>query len=201
MELFRLDQGIMREEAMRSPNRGCESRSHAVQRSKYRPGTEYKKGLYPCVEENIICGLLSQILNLDLYCDFVTFKISCSAFRFWAVMRITQQLTLPLLAVTSSLAFLAHGMPHDGSSIDDVLGLHKRDATSNYVVYPKDTTNKDQATAIGNLLKSVVSDPTTISVHDTNKGVFFWGAPLTSANAQKVGADSNVSLCRHLRSL
>jgi len=116
-------------------------------------------------------------------------------------MRITQQLTLPLLAVTFSLAFVAHGMPHDGSSIDDALGLHKRDATSDYVVYPKDTTNKDQATAIGNLLKGVVSDAKNISVHDTNKGVFFWGAPLTSANAQKVGADSNVSLCSHLRSL
>ena len=104
-------------------------------------------------------------------------------------MRIPHSLTLTLLAATSSLAFVAHGMPHEG-----------RENTANYVVYPKDIRNKDQATAITTLLKGVVSDPTKIHVADTSKGTFFWGAPLNSDNAQIVRADSNVRMCSHLRS-
>ena len=115
-------------------------------------------------------------------------------------MRITQQLALPLLAVIYSLVLVAHGMPHVGSVIDDAVAPSKRDDMNYYVVYPKDTTNKDQATAIGSLLEGVVSDPTTISVHDTDKRVLFWSVPLTSANAQKVAADSNVRMCRQIRS-
>lgn len=114
-------------------------------------------------------------------------------------MRIPHQLTLTLLAVFSSIAYIAYGMPHEGSVID-ALGPSKRDGTANYVVYPKDTTNKDQAKAITTLLKGVVTDPNQIYVSDTDKRTLFWGAPLTSGNAQKVRADSNVRMCSHLRS-
>ncbi len=114
-------------------------------------------------------------------------------------MRIAPQLALTLPAVISSLALVAHGMPHEGSIID-ALALLRRDDTANYVVYPKDFRNKDQATAITNLLKGVVSDPTRIHVSDTSKGTFFWGASLNSDNAHKVRADSNVRMCNPLQS-
>ena len=114
-------------------------------------------------------------------------------------MKIQQPLTLPLLVVISLLPFLSHGMPQVGSITNDGPSISKRDDTSSYVVYSKDSTNKDQATAIGNLLRSVVSDPKSISVHDSDLGVAFWSAPLTSGNAKKVGADSNVRKPVHLR--
>lgn len=106
-------------------------------------------------------------------------------------MQILQQLTVSLLTATSSLAFVTHGMPQFGS---DDQSLIKRDDTSNSVVYPKDFANKTQATAIGNLLKALVSDPKSISVHGGNLGIAFWGVPLTSAEAQKVEADPNVRI-------
>ena len=112
-------------------------------------------------------------------------------------MRVPHQLALTLLAISSSLAFVAHGIPHPRPLID-ALALFTRDDTANYVVYPKDTANKDQATSITTLLKDVVSDPDKIYVSDTSKGTFFWGVPLTSDNAQKVRADSNVRMCTTL---
>lgn len=114
-------------------------------------------------------------------------------------MKIQQQLTLPLLVVISLLALLSHGMPQARSVADDGPSISKRDDTSNYVVYSKDSTNKDQATAISNLLKDVVSDPKSISAHGSDLGVAFWSAPLTPDNAKKVGADSNVRKPVHLR--
>lgn len=114
-------------------------------------------------------------------------------------MKIQQQLTLPLLAVISSLASQSHGMPQAGSITDVGPPSSKRDDISNYVVYSKDSNNKDQATAIGSLLKDVVSDPKSISVHDSDLGVAFWSVPLTPDNAKKVGADSNVSKSAPLR--
>lgn len=85
-------------------------------------------------------------------------------------------------------------MPPIGPVIDDYLSLIKREDTHNYVVYFKDSTNKDKTTAICNLLKGLVTDPNLISVHDSDLGVAFWSAPLTSNNAKKVEADSNVSM-------
>ena len=75
--------------------------------------------------------------------------------------------------------------------------LINRDNTANYVVYPKDATNKDQATAINNLLEGLVSDKSKIYISNTDKVTLFLSAPLTSDNAQKVGSDSNVCYCIH----
>ncbi|KAL8853327.1 MAG: hypothetical protein Q9221_001803 [Calogaya cf. arnoldii] len=83
-------------------------------------------------------------------------------------------------------------MPQQGSSTDGKPATSKRADTSNYVIYAKDSTNKDQTTAIGDLLKGVVSDSKNISVHESDLGVAFWGVPLTSDAAKKAGADSNV---------
>lgn len=111
----------------------------------------------------------------------------------------TVKLTLMLPAVISWLAFVDHGMPHEESVING-LAPSKRDNSANYVVYPKDSTNKEQAAAITALLKSILSDPTQIYISSTNIITAFWAVPLTSDNAQKVRADSNVRMCSHLRS-
>lgn len=108
-------------------------------------------------------------------------------------MRITQQLALMPLTVISSLVFTTHGVSHEGS-VTDAPTLFGRDDTANYAVYPKDTQNEDQATAIYTLLEGMVPDPTTIFNSTTDNGSqhWFWGVPLTSANAEKVKGDSNV---------
>lgn len=105
------------------------------------------------------------------------------------------------LTLLFSLAFIVHGVPHQESAVD-APKLFGRDDTANYVVYPKNTTDQDQAKAIQTLLEGVVSEPTTIYVSSTdqNSKTWFWGVPLTSGNAQKVGADSNVRMCNHFRS-
>ncbi|KAL8646758.1 MAG: hypothetical protein Q9226_006726 [Calogaya cf. arnoldii] len=79
-------------------------------------------------------------------------------------------------------------MPQQGSSTDGKPVISKRADTSNYVIYAKDSTNKGQTTAIGDLLKGVVSDSEEISVHESDLGVAFWGVPLTPDAAKKVGA-------------
>ena len=110
-------------------------------------------------------------------------------------MRLTQQLALVPLTVISLLVFIAHGIPREGSATD-TLALSGRDDTANYTVYPKDTQNEDQAAAIYNLLIGVVSDPTTIFNSTTDHGTqhWFWGLPLTSAHAEKVKGNSNVTI-------
>ncbi len=159
----------------------------------------YKRGPYPYNDEEHHLLIAFSVASLTCADQLAFHSFVKNFFRFFSAMKIPHQLTLKLLAVISSLVFVTHGMPHEGSAIDP-LALVGRDDTANYVIYPKDTTNKDQATAIYNLLKGVVSDPTTIYVADTSKGTFFWSAPLTSDNAQKVEADSNVRICSHLRS-
>ena len=116
-------------------------------------------------------------------------------------MRVTYQLALVPLTFIFSLAFIVDGIPHQESAVD-APKLFGRDDTANYVVYPKNTTDQDQAKAIQTLLEGVVSDPTTIYVSSTNhsSNTWFWGVPLTSGNAQKVGADSNVRMSSHFRS-
>ena len=116
-------------------------------------------------------------------------------------MRINYQLALATMTLTFSLAFTASGIPHQESTIDSPK-LFGRDDTANYAIYPKNNTDQDQAKAIQTLLEGVVSDPTTIFVSsiDNNSRTWFWAAPMTSANAQKVGADSNVRTYRQLRS-
>lgn len=89
-------------------------------------------------------------------------------------------------------------MPQVGSKTDSELPISKRDDTSNYVVYAKNSTNKDQTTAITNLLKDLVSDEKNMSVHGSDLGVAFWGVLLTSDDAKKVEADSNVGFPVHL---
>lgn len=118
---------------------------------------------------------------------------------FSSIAKIQQQQTLPLLVVTSLLAVLSHDMPQAGSITDDGRSTSKGDDTSFYVVYSKNSTNKDQAKAIGNLLRDAVSDPKSVSVHDSDLGVAFWSVSLTPDNAKKVGADSNVRKPVHLR--
>ncbi|KAI4207171.1 MAG: hypothetical protein LQ346_000749 [Caloplaca aetnensis] len=84
-------------------------------------------------------------------------------------------------------------MPQPGSRTGSEPAVSKREDANNYAVYAKDSTNKDQTTAIGDLLKSVVSDSTQISVHDSDLGVAFWGVALTSDAAKKVEEDENVA--------
>ena len=81
----------------------------------------------------------------------------------------------------------------------EAVSLLECDETSNYVVYPKDCTNKDQCTAITNLLKSIVSDPTKIYISDTDGATYFWGVPLTPDNVEKIEANSNVMISGHPR--
>lgn len=106
-----------------------------------------------------------------------------------------QQLALMSLTIISLLAFTAHSTPQEGS-IADASALLGREDTANYAVYPNDTQNEDQATAIYTLLKGVVSDPTKIFNSTTDNGTqhWFWGVPLTSANAEKVKGNSNVGM-------
>lgn len=112
-------------------------------------------------------------------------------------MRIMHQLAWLHLAVISSLSLIVQCTPSEGSAVE-APALIERDDTANYVVYPKDSTNKDQATAINNLLKRLVSDQSNIYVSETNKVALFWSAPLTSSNAQQVGSNTNVIVCNHL---
>ncbi|KAL8688072.1 MAG: hypothetical protein Q9218_005924 [Villophora microphyllina] len=69
----------------------------------------------------------------------------------------------------------------------------KRDDTANYGIFPKDNMNKDQAAAINSLLKTLVAHESDIYISKTDKRTFFFAAPLTSENAQKVHDDPNVS--------
>lgn len=106
-------------------------------------------------------------------------------------MRLPYLLPLLPLAILSSLAFVIQGLPHEGPATD-AGSLFERDDTANYVVYPKDVTNSGQATAINTLLTGLVADATSIYVADTdantaNAKTYFWGVPLTSANAKIVG--------------
>ncbi|KAL9600658.1 MAG: hypothetical protein Q9179_003141 [Wetmoreana sp. 5 TL-2023] len=83
-------------------------------------------------------------------------------------------------------------MPHDGLAVDTQSNI-RRDDTANYVVYPKDSTNKDQVETINNLLKGLVSKETKIYASETVIRTLFFAAPLTSENARKVEADPNVA--------
>ena len=113
-------------------------------------------------------------------------------------MRITQQLVLVPLTIFSPLAFTAYSMSHE-SSVTNAPAVLGRDDTANYVVYPKDTKNKDQAKAIYDLLKSLAPNPTAIYSATTDNGTqhWFWAVPLTSVNAEKVKGDSNVRMGSH----
>lgn len=105
--------------------------------------------------------------------------------------------TVPLISLTviSSLVVIAHGIPQE-ESVKDTLALFRRDETAYYVVLPKDTQNQDQATDIYTLLKGVVPDPTKIYNSTTDNGSqhWFWGVPLTSANAENIRKDPNVRI-------
>jgi len=74
----------------------------------------------------------------------------------------------------------------------DTHPLSSRDDIANYAIYPKDTRNKDQTTAITGLLDSLVADKPQIYASDKSQGTLFWTAPLSSINAQKVGRNPNV---------
>lgn len=68
------------------------------------------------------------------------------------------------------------------------------DDLANYVIYSKDSANKDQAAAITSLLNRLVIDNSKIHISDTDTLTLFWAVPLSSDNAQTVGRDPNVSL-------
>ncbi|KAI4195353.1 MAG: hypothetical protein LQ350_007250 [Teloschistes chrysophthalmus] len=78
-------------------------------------------------------------------------------------------------------------------SLSDPSPTSKRDDTANYAVFPKDNTNKDQATAINNLLKTLVANEKDIYRSGSEKRTSFIAAPLTAENAKKVEDDPNVS--------
>ena len=75
------------------------------------------------------------------------------------------------------------------------LNATRRDDTANYVVYPKDVNNQDQAKAIRTLVESVNSGYIYASSSDHGARIWFWGVSLTSENAEKVRADPNVRMC------
>jgi hypothetical protein len=110
----------------------------------------------------------------------------------------SHRLALVLLAVVFLIAYVVHGSPpaarRGGARVLNTPQLLQRAETANYAIYPKDTSNKDQAKAISKLLEGLVADKADIYVSDTSKGTFFWAAPLTSANAQKVAKDPNVGI-------
>lgn len=139
----------------------------------------------------------SHILQSAVILDNLTYHISPFSFgssSIFPAMKLRQQLTLPLLVGISLLPLLSYGMPQPGSRTGSEPAVSKREDANNYAVYAKDSTNKDQTTAIGDLLKSVVSDSTQISVHDSDLGVAFWGVALTSDAAKKVEEDENVRI-------
>jgi hypothetical protein len=103
------------------------------------------------------------------------------------------RLALVLLAVVFLIACVVHGSP-PAARRGGATQLLSRDETANYAIYPKDTSNKDQATAISKLLDGLVANKADVYVSDTKKGTFFWAAPLTSANAEKVVKDPNVGI-------
>jgi hypothetical protein len=102
-----------------------------------------------------------------------------------------------LLALVFLIACVVHGSP-PAARRGGATQLLSRDETANYAIYPKDTSNKDQATAISKLLDGLVANRADIYVSDTKKGTFFWAAPLTSAKAEKVVKNPNVGICAQL---
>ena len=80
-------------------------------------------------------------------------------------------------------------------SAADAPTLSGRDDTGNYVVFPKDVHNQDQAKAIQTLLESVNSGYLYASSCDHGAITWFWGVSLSSENAEKVRADPNVRMC------
>ena len=113
--------------------------------------------------------------------------------------RITYQLALVPVILIFSLAFIVHGMPPQESAVDAPT-LSGRDDTANYVIYPKDVDNQDQAKAIQTLVESVKPGDIYVSSSDHGAITWFWGVSLTSENAEKVRADPNVRMCSHFRS-
>lgn len=159
-------------------------------------GYEYKKCLpIQCSDTS---SILSYLFAIYLPPNLL-FTVLWEHFLSTSAMRIMHQLAWLHLAVISSLYLIVQCTPSEGSAVE-APALIDRDDTANYVVYPKDPTNKDQATAISNLLKGLVSDQTTIYVSDTDKVTLFWSAPLTSGNSQTVGSNTNVRFCKHLLS-
>lgn len=115
-----------------------------------------------------------------------------------STMRVMHQLAWLHLAVFSSLYLVVQCTSSEGS-IAETPSLNVRDDTANYVIYPKDPTNQTQATAIGNLLKGLVSDQKQIYVSSIDNGTLFWSAPLTSSNSQQVGSNNNVRTSKQLQ--
>ena len=90
-------------------------------------------------------------------------------------------------------------MPSQESAVDapTLSGLND---TANYVIYPRDVNNQDQAKAIQTLVESVNPGHIYVSSCDHGAITWFWGVSLTSENAEKVRADPNVRMCSHFRS-
>lgn len=78
------------------------------------------------------------------------------------------------------------------SSTNENSRVVRRDEIAGYGIFLKDNTDKGQATAVKNLLKTLVENENDIYVSDTDRRTLFIAAPLTSENAQKVRDDPNV---------
>ena len=90
-------------------------------------------------------------------------------------------------------------MPQQDSAVDAPT-LSGHDDAANYVIYPKDVDNQDQAKSIQTLVESVKPGHIYVSSSDHGAITWFWGVSLTSENAEKVRADPNVRMCSHFQS-
>ncbi|KAL9580839.1 MAG: hypothetical protein Q9212_004248 [Teloschistes hypoglaucus] len=84
-------------------------------------------------------------------------------------------------------------LPLKGST-SNISSTSKRGDTASYAVFPKDNTNKDQATAINDLLKTLVANEKDVYCSGSDKRASFIAAPLNAENAKKVEDDPNVSM-------
>lgn len=81
--------------------------------------------------------------------------------------------------------------PSEGVLRQEILVV-KRDKTTDYGIFLKESSDKGQATAVKNLLKTLVANEDDIYVSDTDRRTLFLSTPLSSENAQKVRDDPNV---------
>lgn len=97
-----------------------------------------------------------------------------------------------LLILVSFLAILHYGMPQTGSNIGSGPAISKRDDLSNYAVYGKNFTDRDQTLAIWNLLKDIVFDEKNLTGHGGDIGMAFWSLPMTDDDAKTIRVDAKV---------
>ncbi|KAL8672113.1 MAG: hypothetical protein Q9168_003419 [Polycauliona sp. 1 TL-2023] len=80
-------------------------------------------------------------------------------------------------------------MPQSGSITDSNAISSKRADTSNYVVYPKNSSRHGQTKELGQFLQIVVIGVKDLHSHGSDLGVAVYSVPLVADAAQKVMAD------------